>query len=392
MTLLNTLSKIPGRTWAIGAAVAVTLIAVAAWAASTKSKDPADAAQTRPALTVTVAHAVRTTLPSVIKASGVIAAWQEGSIGARISGLPVVLVNVNVGDVIKKGQVLVRLDDATVRTELTQAQANLTQAQASAQQAEANRDRALALKASGALSEQDILQNTTVAATAGAQVSQATAALAAAQLKLQYTALTAPDDGVISARTASLGMVAQAGTEMFRFIRQSRLEWRAELNATQIAQVTPGLSVRLQLPGGQSVSGRIRQIAPSLSADTRLVIAYADLDPSTAARAGMFASGDIVKEVSEAVTVPAESVVIRDGRSYVMRLQGTRAQQVAVSTGRRQGSVTEILSGIHEGEIVIARGAGFINDNDIVRIAEDGDVRSDVRSNERSAAGDGSRS
>jgi RND family efflux transporter MFP subunit len=383
----NTLSKLPRGLWAV---MVVALIAVAAWAASSKPKDPAGtaAAQTRPALTVTVAHAARTTLPTVIKASGAIAAWQEGSIGARISGLPVVLVNVNVGDVIKKGQVLARLDDATVRTELTQAQANLTQAQASAQQAEANRDRALALKASGALSEQDILQNTTVAATARAQVSQATAALAAAQLKLQYTALTAPDDGVISARIASLGMVSQAGTEMFRFIRQSRLEWRAELNATQVTQVTPGLSVRLQLPGGQSVGGRIRQIAPSLSADTRLVIAYADLDPSTAARAGMFASGDIVKEVSEAVTVPAESVVIRDGRSYVMRLQGTRAQQVAVSTGRRQGSVTEILSGIREGEIVVARGAGFINDNDVVRIAGDADVRSDARSD----AGDGSRS
>lgn len=386
----NTVSGLPGRTWAVVAATAVTLIAIAAWAATSKPKDSAGAAaaQARPALTVTVARAARMPLPTVIKASGAIAAWQEGSIGARISGLPVVLVNVNVGDVIKKGQVLARLDDATVRTELTQAQANVAQAQANAQQAEANRDRALALKASGALSEQDILQNTTVAATARAQASQAAAALAAAQLKLQYTALTAPDDGVISARTASLGMVAQAGTEMFRFIRQSRLEWRAELNATQVAQVTPALRVRLQLPDGQSVGGRIRQIAPSLSADTRLVIAYADLEPSVAARAGMFASGDIVKDVSEALTVPAQSVVIRDGRSYVMRLQGTHAQQVAVSTGRRQGTVTEILSGVQEGDVVVARGAGFINDNDIVRIAEEADVRSDVRS----ATGDGSRS
>ena len=375
----KSLSQLPRGLWA---AVAVAILAVAAWTASSKPKDTATAtsAQTRPALTVTSAHAVRTKMPSVIKASGAIAAWQEGSIGARISGLPVVLVNVNVGDVIKKGQVLARLDDATVRTELTQAQANVAQAQANARQAEANRDRALALKVSGALSEQDILQNTTAAATARAQASQAAAALAAAQLKLQYTALIAPDDGVISARTASLGMVAQAGTEMFRFIRQSRLEWRAELNASQVAQVTPGLSVRLQLPDGQSVQGRIRQVAPALSADTRLVIVYADLDPSTAARAGMFASGEIIKEVSEAVTVPAESVVIRDGRSFVMRLQGTRAQQVAVNTGRREGGVIEIVSGVQVGDSVVARGAGFINDNDSVRIVVDGDKASDSRS------------
>lgn len=366
----NVLSRLPGRTWVAVAAIAVTLVAIATWAAVSKPKQSAGAtaAQLRPALTVTVARAERKSLPAVIKASGAIAAWQEGSIGTRLSGLPVVLVNVNVGDVIKKGQVLARLDDATVRTELTQAQANVVQAQANAQQAEANRDRALALKASGALSEQDILQNTTVAATARAQASQAAAALAAAQLKLQYTALTAPDDGVISARTASLGMVAQAGTEMFRFIRQSRLEWRAELNATQVAQVTPALRVRVQLPDGQTVGGRIRQIAPSLSTDTRLIIAYADLDPSHAARAGMFASGEIVKDVSDALTVPAESVVIRDGRSYVMRLQDTHARQIAVSTGRRQGAVIEILSGVQQGDVIVARGAGFINDNDIVRI------------------------
>ncbi len=371
--MLNAWLRLQSRSRAALVVGAVALIALAAWAAGSRPKDPgaAAAAQNRPALTVTVARATRVALPSVIKASGAIAAWQEGSVGARISGLPVVLVNVNVGDIVKKGQVLARLDDATVRTELTQAQANLAQAEASARQAEANRDRALALKASGALSEQDILQNTTQAATARAQVSQAGAALAAARLKLQYTALTAPDDGVISARSASLGVVSQAGADMFRFIRQGRLEWRAELNASQVTQVTPGLNVSVQMPDGQMVSGRIRQIAPALSAETRLVIAYADLDPHAAARAGMFASGEIRRSVSEAITVPSASVVIRDGRSYCLRLQGTRAQQVAVSTGRRNGAVTEILAGINEGETVVARGAGFINDNDVVKIADD---------------------
>jgi RND family efflux transporter MFP subunit len=368
----------PGRkaAWLVGSAA---VLAFAIWAISAlRSSDTgvagAAAPSLRPALSVTTARVQSQSLPSVLQASGAITAWQEGSIGARISGLPLVAVEANVGDAVKKGQVLARLDDALVRTELTQAQANLAQAQAAARQAAANRDRALALKATGALSEQDILQNTTLAATGEAQVAQAAAQLAAAQLKLKYTVLTAPDDGVISARTAALGLIAQSGAEMFRFIRQGRLEWRAELNATQVTQVQPGLAAEIRLSDGHSVSGRVRQIAPALSADTRLGIAYVDLDAvsvaTAGARAGMFASGEIRRSVSDAITVPAESVVIRDGRSFVMRLQGTRAEQVAVSTGRRHGELTEIISGLAVGDTVVVRGAGFINDKDSVRIID----------------------
>ncbi len=358
----------------LAATAAGAVIVMLIWAMGAGRSDGAVATPPaeRPALTVTAARAQTRSMASVVEASGAIAAWQEGSIGTRLPGLPVVAVEVNVGDTVKKGQVLARLDDATVRTELAQATANLAAAQAASRQAAANRDRALALKDSGALSEQDILQNTTLAATGEAQVAQAQAALAAAQLKLRYTVLTAPDDGVISARTAALGLIAQTNAEMFRFIRQGRLEWRAELNATQVAQVKPGQTADIRLPGGTIVSGKVRQIAPSLSADTRLGLAYVDLEPASAAkagaRAGMFASGAIRRDLSTAVTVPAESVVIRDGRSFVLRLAGTHAEQVAVSVGRREGGLAEILSGIKAGETVVVRGAGFVNDKDTVRI------------------------
>jgi RND family efflux transporter MFP subunit len=357
------------------AGIACAALAVATWAAGVgQRRDSVSAAANsfaamRPALTVTAARAARASMPAIVAASGAIAAWQEGSVGARVSGLPVVAVNVNVGDLIKKGQVLARLDDATVRTELAQAEANVAQAKAGAQQADANRDRALALRASGALSQQEILATTTLAATTHAQVAQAEAALAAARLKLQYTNLVAPDDGVISARSAALGVVPSAGAEMFRFIRQGRLEWRAELNASQVDEVKNGLSVVVRLPGGEAATGRIRQIAPAMNADTRLVIAYADLDPASGARAGMYVSGEIQKRTTEGVVVPSESVVIRDGRSYVLRLSGDRARQIPVRTGRRQGALTEILTGIGAGDSVIVRGAGFINDSDTVRVA-----------------------
>jgi RND family efflux transporter MFP subunit len=366
--------KIRSNRWVLAGAACV-VAAVAAWAAtSVQRRDSASAAASalsasRPALTVTAARAARTSIPAVIEVAGAIAAWQEASVGARVSGLPVVAVNVNVGDLIKKGQVLARLDDATVRAELAQAEANLAQARANEQQAAANRDRALALKASGALSQQEILATTTLASTTHAQVAQAEAALAAARLKLQYTNLIAPDDGVISARSAALGVISSAGAEMFRFIRQDRLEWRAELNASQLDDVKPGLQVRLRLPSGEKAHGRIRQIAPSMNADTRLVIAYADLDAASGARAGMYVNGEIQKQVKEGVVVPSESVVIRDGRSYVLRLNGERARLIAVRTGRREGAFIEIVDGIAAGDPVIVRGAGFINDSDTVRVA-----------------------
>lgn len=357
------------------AAATLALLLAGAWMLWPGRSSSAAPSPERPALSVTAGKVSIRSLRSVVKASGAIAAWQEGSIGARISGLPVVAVEVNVGDVVKKGQVLARLDDAVVLTDLRQAEANLAAAQAAARQAAANRDRALALKATGALSDQDILQNTTLAATGEAQVAQARAALEATQLKLRYTRLIAPDDGVISSRTAALGLISQSGSELFRFIRQGRLEWRAELTASQVSQVQPGQLAEVQLPDGHPVSGRVRQLSPQLSQDTRLALAYVDLDAASVAksgaRAGMYGSGEIRLGASDAITVPAESVVIRDGRSYVMRLDGSRAQQVPVTTGRREGPYTEILKGLSAGDAVVVRGAGFVTDNDLVHIVLD---------------------
>lgn len=326
------------------------------------------AATLRPALTVTTTRAQRQALPSVIKASGVVAAWQEADVDARVSGLALVSVDANVGDVIRKGEVLARFDDADVRTQVAQSEANLAQLEASARQADSERDRALALESYDALSKQDVMQSVTRAQMVEAQVAQAKAALMAARLKLDYTVVTAPDDGVVSARSAALGQVANAGTQLYRFIRRGRLEWRAEISSAEVSAVTPGLAVSVQLPDGLSVTGHVRQLAPSLSNDTRLALVYVDLDQAASVRAGMYVSGTIQTAVRDATVVPAESIVIRDGRTYVLELSGNRVQQRAVEIGRRQGKLAEVLSGISPDNVVVVRGAGFLNDNDIVRV------------------------
>ena len=345
----------------------------------------AGSAGSHAAMSITQSLALQRDWPVTLSASGAVAPWMEASIGARVTGLPLDQVLVNVGDRVRKGQLLAHFDDATVKAELaqqnaalTQAQASATQAEANAQQASANHARALSIQSSGAISEQDVLQYATQAATAQAQLAQAHAQIAqaraqldASQLKLEFTRVTAPDDGIISARGATIGSVSQAagsGAELFRLIRQGRLEWRAELTATQLTQIKPGLLVQITLPDGTQAGGRVRQLAPALDSTTRLGLAYVDLPTGTRALPAMYLNGNFQFPARKALTVPAESVVIRDGRSYVLRLEDKHSHLVAVTTGRRQGNEVEILAGLKPGDPVAVKGAGFLNDNDAVQI------------------------
>lgn len=153
-------------------------------------------------------------------------------------------------------------------------------------------------------------------------------------------------------------------------IRQNRLEWRGELTAAQIAQIKVGQAVALSLPDGAAAKARVRQLAPGLDSQTRLGLVYADIEPSSTARAGMYAKGNVTLAESAAITVPAASVIIRDGRSYVSKItQDQRIALQAVVVGRRLDGAVEILSGIQQDERVAVEGSGFLNDGDLVRIA-----------------------
>jgi RND family efflux transporter MFP subunit len=326
-------------------------------AISPQKKAPA-AVRLTPALAITSATAHRLTWPVTLEASGSIAAWQEASIGAQIGGYQLIEVNVNVGDRVKKGQVLARFDPALLK-------ANETLLQANYDQAEANRQRAEFLKNSKAMSDQDLLQYITQAKTTSAS-------LASNQLQLRYTDVIAPDDGTISARPATLGAVIPVGQELFRMILRDRIEWRGELTATQFVQVMPGQQIQLSLPDGSDSRATVREIAPSLDPHSRMGIVYADIDPGSHARAGMYANGKLILGEKTALAVPAASVVVRDGNNYVLILQGTgETQKVAlqpVAIGRRQGTDIEITQSLADGQRVVVEGAGFLNDGDIVRV------------------------
>lgn len=348
---------------AIAIAVLVAALGITAYLLWPQGAPPVAAAP-RPKLTVTVVTPKHVTLPQRLTASGVVAPWQEASIGTQIGSYQLIDVRVNVGDQVRRGDVLARLNPELLRAEEAQLLARHAQA-------DANDRRAKGLQANGAISDQEVLQFATEAKTAAAL-------LASKRLELRYTLVLAPDDGVITARTATLGAVVPSGQELFRMIRKNRLEWRGELTAAQLNAVAEGQRIALVLPDGSRASAVVRQTAPALDAGSRLAIVYADLVPGSRARAGMYVTGEIAFGASPALAVPAECIVIRDGRSYVLQIAGTAATpQVAlrkVTTGRREGETVEILRGLGGGERLVRRGAGFLGDGDVVRIAGAGEV------------------
>jgi RND family efflux transporter MFP subunit len=324
------------------------------------------------ALTVSAATVKREVWPDTVRATGAVEPWQEAIVSAQVGGQRVVQVLAEVGDAVRAGQVLARFDVATLRAEEAELQASAQQAQASLAEAEANRERAMALKERNLLSDQDVTRQVTQADVARAQLAGAEARLASKRLQLKYTEVVAPDAGVVSARSATLGAVVPVGQELFRLIRQGRLEWRGELTAQQLPRVAVGADVELTLPDGGRVTARVRQLAPTMSAVSRLATVYADLPAGSSARAGMYAEGTVLLAKTSALVVPAGSVVIRDGRNYVFTLpdEGATARVVAkqVEVGRRVGDGIEIREGVAVNARIVEQGAGFLNDGDIVRV------------------------
>lgn len=341
---------------------------------------PADAAsKTTPSDAVPVALVVETITPSQqvwpqsITANGGIAAWQEAVVAAEIGGVRVVSLLVDVGAKVKRGQVLAELDGASLRAQLAQLQASLEQARANLAQAQADAKRTAVLKDSGALSQQQILQSLTGEATAQANVKAAEASLESGQINLRRTKVIAVDDGEIISRNATLGSVVQAGTEMFRLVRQSRVEWRAEVGAEQLGRVRTGSKAIVQLADGENLSGTVRLVGPTLDAATRNALVYVSLPSHSGARPGMYASGQIQLGEASALALPQSAVSMRDGRSQVFvlgELTGDTAivKKITVRTGRRQGAMVEILDGVGAAAQVANSGVAFLNDGDRVRV------------------------
>ena len=330
------------------------------------------AAPSKPALTVTVTQPQAANLPLRISANGNIAAWQEASVGTEANGLRLAEVRANVGDVVKKGQVLAVFAADTVMADVAQAKAAVAEAEATLAEAAANAQRARDLQPAGALSGQQINNYLTSERTAQARLEAVRAAARVQQLRLAQTQVTAPDNGIISARSATVGAVLPAGQELFRLIRQGRLEWRAEVPSSELARVKVGLPATVAATSGAApVVGKVRMVAPTVDPQTRNGIVYVDLGTTREVKAGMYARGEFDIGNSNALTLPQTAVVLRDGFSYVLRVGAdSKVSQAKVGVGRRVGDRIEITSGLDAAAKVVAAGGGFLSDGDTVKVVD----------------------
>ena len=359
------------KTSGVGVWACVWVLASAASAALAAEDNKAPSVA-KPSLTVTVTTPQTTSLAQKISANGNLAAWQEAVIGAEANGLKITEVRVNVGDRVKRGDVLAVLQADTLRAELAQAEALLAEAAASAQEAKAQAERARSLQQQGFFSAAQLSQAVAAEASSVARVQSARAMVQLQNVRLAQTQVRAPDAGVISARQATVGSVVGAGTELFRLIRQGRIEWRAEVTAAEIGRIQVGAPVQIKAASGQLLQGKVRMVAPSVDAQTRNALVYVDLPAATgSARAGMYAQGEIALGQSQALTVPQAAVVVRDGFSYVYTVGADqKVSQLKVQTGRQSAGRVEVTSGLKADARVVASGGAFLNHGDTVRVVD----------------------
>ncbi len=342
----------------------------------TVPETPAEAASnhvSKPALTVNTVKPVRAMLNQNVAANGSIAAWQEAIIGAETSGLALKEVLVNVGDHVKRGQVLARFNDSTIQADLAQATANVAETKAAALEAAGNASRARSIQDTGAISKQQVEQLLSLEATTQARLQAMQAAIQTQQVRLKQTVLTAPDSGIISTRSATVGAVASSGQELFRLIRQGRLEWRAELTSSDVSKIKPGMTANFTLPDGTNLIGKVRTTSPIVDSQTRNAIVFVDFaNSANQAKVGMYARGRFVIGAKEALVLPATAVVMKDGFAYVMQVDAQKkVRQIKVQTGNREEGNVEIIGlDEHENSQFVATGGAFLADGDSVNVVQ----------------------
>ena len=341
--------------------VLFTLVALglAGCGSSDKPADK-DAAPVAASLAVTLVKAQSQQVQRAVLASGPVAAWEEMQLGVELSGVRVTALNVDVGQQVRKGQVLLELDHRTLDSDLRSAQASYSEALAGVQLAKVNLGRGQALANSQLISASAL-----DALRAGGGRAQRDGV----QLRRDFAQLRAPDDGIISKRLVQPGQVVTAGTELLRLIRQGRLEWHPELPEADLSRVKRGATVQVRGADGAWVTGTVRAVSPGVDTGTRTGSVHAALPEPGSLKAGAFVEGRIITRASHGLMVPTASVVMRDGYAYVFTVDAKDiAHRVRVQTGVGDGDRVEILDGIVVGQSLVASGAGFLGEGDHVKV------------------------
>ena len=370
---------------------------------------------------VTTAAAIKRELPRFFEATGSLAGAEQTDVAPQTSG-KVVAVGVDIGSPVRRGQMLVRLDDAELKLRVDQAAAQVAQAKAAVRQAEEriglrsgqafdpnrvaevaaakvefdlaekNLRRAEKLVESGDVSRsfydeqrarRDQLreryevalaqarQNFAGVEVARTNVANAEAQLALARKNLSYVNIPAPIDGFVTERTADLGEYVSPQQKVVTIVRTNPLRIRIDIPEQAIQEVRVGQSVSITTSAwpDRNFSGRVARIAPNVSAASRTLTVEAEIENSGGAlKPGQFATVRILQERADpAVLIPARAVVTEAGVSRAFVIKDGRAEQRVVQTGQTEGDLIEIKSGINADEQVATSSLEQLSDGVAVK-------------------------
>lgn len=339
---------------------------------SPKSVQETTEQTTAPKKAVMAVEAVRPVLADVTKslpASGVIAPKEVAEVGARVSGVAVMAVLVDVGDYVKAGQVLARLDDESARQEVAAAEAELVQARAALAKASADLVRVEPLIEIDAISREQYDSYQTAKIQAEANVTALTAKRDRIKTSQRHTTVVAPISGVISEKSAEVGMMTTGGT-LFRIIKNGVLEWQASVSPADATLIGIGQVAALNV-GDKTVMATVTRLSP-VANNSREVTVHATLEPNPLLIGGMYQTGQFLLSEQRLPTLPYRLITSSDGVDFVWALAPTQtegiytARRQVVSVGERTGA--SVAVDLSPETLVVAGGGNFLSEGDSVRL------------------------
>ncbi|MFO1465182.1 MAG: efflux RND transporter periplasmic adaptor subunit [Steroidobacteraceae bacterium] len=313
--------------------------------------------------------------PTLVSITGTISARYDIPIGVEGDGGRVAKVLVEAGDHVKRGQVLARLDTSVVAPQVASLAAGLEQARAEADLARAEYRRAESVRASGALSAEEIERRKSAAVTADAKVKLAAAQLAESQARLGRTEVRAPADGLLLTRAVEIGQtVTPGGAALFRLSEGGEVELRGQVSEQDLPLLKVGQKASVRLTGfSQEFEGVIRLLGAVIDPQTRMGSVRVALKSDPNLRPGGFARADVTVSRQERAVLPQTAVLTDDRGHYVMLVDHegkARHRDVQVAGTISQGVL--IASGLTSADRVVTTAGAFLQEGEPVNVAGKG--------------------
>jgi RND family efflux transporter MFP subunit len=289
--------------------------------------------------------------------SGSLAAEREARVNAEAGGV-VTAVMAEKGQAVRAGQVLARIDDAALQSQVISTQSAVRSAEQAVQLAARNVERNQTLEAAGAVATRDLETARNQLAAAQAQLAGARAQLANARQQQGKTTVNAPISGIVSERPVSAGSVVGMGAPMFVIVDPGSMQLEGSVPASDLSAVRVGAPVRFTVTGypGQTFTGTVARINPAADPVTRQVPVIVSIPNAQGALvSGLFAEGRVQAESRQGITVPATAVDERGVQPAVVRVTGGKAERVPVTLGVRDPETdrVEITSGVSAGDTLL---------------------------------------